>query len=221
MTDRPAAEPDFAPSGASTPIAPVARSSALFALPFVVACIAVGFVVSAFSEPAKPWLGSLIALSLFVPAIVELILRTALPRALQLHYIIFIIAGPFAGSALNVYGYIEQWDTLVHFDSGVMLAWLGMLAVRRAEERIGHPLPMWFALVVVQMTPMAFAAAWEISEYSSDILIGTTAQNGNGDTMSDIVAGTLGGLLAIVLLVLLRRPRSIAPHSLLRHAERV
>lgn len=133
-----------------------------------------------------------------------------------MHYLLFILAGPYAGSALNVYRAIDDWDTLVHFDSGIMLAWLGMLAVCRAEERTGIALPMWFSLVVIQAMPMAFAAAWEICEFVSDLTIGTVAQGGLVDTMTDIIAGTLGGLVAIALLALLRRPRTLAPHSLLR-----
>jgi hypothetical protein len=33
--------------------------------------------------------------------------------------------------------------------------------------------PRWFALAVMQLTAMAFASAWEICEYASDVLIGT------------------------------------------------
>lgn len=201
------------------PIREVAKSSALFALPFAISCVVVVFGLAAIGFDAMPWLGVVLAVTLWAPAVAELVLRTPIPRALQLHYIIFMIAGPFAGSALHVYGAIEDWDTWVHFDSGVMLAWLGMLAVRRAEEKVGAALPVWFGLTVVQLTPMAFAAAWEICEYTSDLLLGTTAQNGNSDTMSDLAAGTLGGMLAIVLLALWRRPRSLAPYSLLHEAE--
>jgi uncharacterized membrane protein YjdF len=104
----------------------------------------------------------------------------------------------------------------VHFDSGVMLAWLGMLAVRRAEERAGSFLPVWFSLSIVVAVPMAFAAAWEICEFASDVILGTTSQSGLEDTMLDVVAGTAGGLLAIVLLITTRRPRTVAPLSLLR-----
>ncbi len=62
---------------------------------------------------------------------------------------------------------------------------------------------------------MAFAAAWEICEFGSDIILGTASQHGLSDSMTDIIAGTLGGVLAIILLLITRRPRSLAPASLL------
>lgn len=194
----------------------VVRRSLLLALPFQAGAVVLALVLSAAGLPAQVLLTVLLALSMWAPAAAELVFRTTLPRALQLHYLIFITLGPYAGSALNVYVAIADWDTLIHFDSGVMLAWLGMLWVRRMEERVNAPFPAWFGLAVIQLTAMAFAAAWEICEFASDRLIGTVAQGGLDDTMADIMAGTMGGLFAIALLLILGRPRSLAPASLLR-----
>ncbi|WP_248152070.1 hypothetical protein [Microbacterium aoyamense] len=184
-------------------------------MPFQVGSVLLAVVLGWVGLATQPWLAVLLAVALWAPAAAELLLRTTIPWALQLHYILFMIGGPFAGSALNLYGALPVWDGLIHFDSGVMLAWLGMLLVRRAEESADAPLPHWFSLTVILFTPMAFAAAWEICEFASDILIGTVSQSGLEDTMRDIVAGTLGGMLAIALLVLFRRPRTLAPESLL------
>ncbi|GAA5085097.1 hypothetical protein GCM10025760_03660 [Microbacterium yannicii] len=194
----------------------VVRRSLLLALPFQVGALVVALVLYAAGLPAQVLLTVLLVVSMWAPAAAELVFRTTLPRALQLHYLIFITLGPYAGSALNVYVAIADWDTLIHFDSGVMLAWLGMLWVRRMEERVNAEFPTWFGLAVIQLTAMAFAAAWEICEFASDNLIGTVAQGGLDDTMSDIMAGTMGGLFAIALLLILGRPRSLAPASLLR-----
>lgn len=190
-----------------------ARASALLALPFQIGCVLLAVVLSRIGFNVQPWLAALLVPALAAPTLVELIFRTTIPRPLQVHYLLFITAGPFAGSALNLYGWIPEWDTLVHFDSGIMLAWLGMLFVLRAEERAGVAFPRWFELTVVLLTTMAFAAAWEICEFASDRLIGTVSQADLWDTMSDIVAGTLGGLVAIALLVLIRRPRTLLPLS--------
>ena len=194
----------------------VVRRSLLLALPFQTGALGLALVLSAAGLPAQVLLTALLVLSMWAPAAAELVFRTTLPRALQLHYLIFITLGPYAGSALNVYVAIADWDTLIHFDSGVMLAWLGMLWVRRMEERVNAAFPAWFALAVIQLTAMAFAAAWEICEFASDQLIGTVSQGGLDDTMADIMAGTMGGLFAIALLLILGRPRSLAPASLLR-----
>ena len=196
------------------------RRSLLLALPFQVGTLAVAVVLLVAGYQTQVVLTALLAMSMWAPAAAELVFRTTLPRALHLHYLIFITLGPFAGSALNIYAAIADWDTLIHFDSGVMLAWLGMLWVRRIEERLSVSLPAWFGLTVILLTAMAFAAAWEICEFASDQLIGTVSQSGLEDTMADIMAGTMGGLFAIALLLILARPRTLAPASLLRAARR-
>lgn len=198
----------------SWPVPPQPRRSFLLALPFQVAFVAAALVAMAAGVPhVQLGLALLLVPALWAPVLVELVMRTRIPFALQLHYLIFMTAGPYAGSVLNVYGYIPYWDKLVHFDSGVMLGWLGFLIVRRAEERVGMPLPRWFAYTVAQLTPMAFAALWEICEFTSDHLIGTHAQLNNGDTMGDIVAGTLGGVLSILIMAIWKRPRTVAPYG--------
>ena len=215
MSNRATGDPTLPPSERES-TRHSARRSALFALPFAVVSVLVVVGLSALGFGVETLLGVVLAATLFVPAVAEIALRTTIPRALQLHYLIFIVGGPIAGSVLHVYSAIPRWDAYVHFDSGVMLAWLGMLAVRRAEEHAGSSLPVWFSLSIVVAVPMAFAAAWEICEFASDVILGTTSQSGLEDTMLDVVAGTAGGLSAIVLLITTRRPRTVAPLSLLR-----
>ncbi|MFH8252798.1 hypothetical protein ACH3VR_20705 [Microbacterium sp. B2969] len=193
-----------------------ARSSALLALPFALACVIVALVLERLGADVEMPLTLLLVPLFWVPTAVEVVFRTALPWPLQLTYLTFTLAGPFAGSALHVYWYIPRWDFFVHLYSGIMLAWLGLLIARRVEERLGVPLPRWFSLTVALFTAISFAAAWELCEFGSDVLIGTAAQHGLDDTMYDIVAGTLGGAVSIAIVLLAKRPRTIAPASLLK-----
>ena len=200
---------------AAPPIVANLRASALLALPFQVGSVALALVLGALGAEVEFPLTFMLIVVYWVPLFVELVFRTRMPWPLQVSYLSFIAAGSFAGSALHVYWYFPLWDVIVHFYSGVMLAWLGLFLARVAEEQTGSPLPRWFTLTVVQLTPMAFAAAWEICEFASDIIIGTASQHGLSDSMTDIIAGTFGGLFAIILLLLTRRPRTLAPASLL------
>lgn len=192
------------------------RRSALIALPFQVAMIASAILASMLGVQVTPLLVVLLVPALWAAPACEVVFNSPIPRVLQLHYLIFITAGPFAGSALNLYYAIPYWDKVIHFDSGIMLAWLGMLLIRRAEQSTGSDLPRWFVAAAIVATPMAFGAAWEICEFTSDALLGTTAQNGNADTMGDIVAATIGGILTLLFVLAVRRPRTVMPLSLER-----
>ncbi|NNC12635.1 hypothetical protein HII28_12200 [Planctomonas sp. JC2975] len=192
-----------------------AWASALLALPFQIGFIVLTVVFSLLGLRTDMIVAVLLVPALWVPAIAQIVFRTVVPRALQLHFLIFMTAGPFAGSALGVYGYIPHWDKLVHFDSGIMLAWAGWLAVRRVEEHVDIVLPRWFSLTIGILTPMAFAAAWEICEFTSDHLFGTHAQNGNTDTMGDIIAATVGAVITLGFTLIWKWPRSVMPQALL------
>jgi len=202
-------------TAAAPPIVSRLRTSALIALPFQVVTVALALMLVPLGWEVELPLTFLLIPVYWVPLFVELVFRTRMPWPLQVSYLAFIAAGSFAGSALHVYWYFPLWDVLVHFYSGLMLAWLGLFIARHAEEQTEAPLPRWFSLTFALLTPMAFAAAWEICEFASDMIIGTAAQHGLSDSMTDIIAGTLGGVLAIVLLLITRRPRSLAPASLL------
>jgi hypothetical protein len=203
-------------ASSSTAIVANLRRSALLALPFQVTSVALAIALSffEFDFAIEVWLAVILVAVYWVPLFTELAFRTTLPWPLQLSYLGFIAVGPYAGSALHVYWTLWWWDIFVHFWSGIMLAWLGMLFVRRAEEQIGADLPRWLSLTVVLMTPMAFGAAWEICEFASDFFIGSQTQHGLDDSMSDLLAGTVGGLVAILIVVFTHRPRSLEPHSL-------
>ncbi len=193
------------------------RSSLLLALPFQLGYIVLVAAVQLLGFSPNAALAALLIPALWAPALIELVFRVPLPRAIQVFYLVFMAAGPFAGSVLHLYGGIVKLDNWVHFASGVMLAWLGLYAIKVVEERSRVSLPRWFSLTFAVVTAMAFAAAWEICEFLSDVILHTTAQTDNFDTMIDIVMGTGGGLLAILIVIVGLRPRSVLPLSLERN----
>jgi uncharacterized membrane protein YjdF len=198
----------------ATPRAQMMRRSVLRAAPFQIAMVVSAILAAAVGVDVTPMLVVLLVPTLWAAAAAEAVFRSPIPRALQLHYLFFITAGPFAGSALNLYYAIPHWDKIIHFDSGIMLAWLGLLLIRRAEEASRAALPRWFTASATVSTPMAFGAAWEICEFASDALLGSAAQNGNLDTMGDIVAATVGGVVTLAIALVWQRPRSVMPLSL-------
>ncbi|WP_052226333.1 DUF2238 domain-containing protein [Microbacterium mangrovi] len=209
------------PATALVPWRRIVRDNVLLALPFQVVFIVLPFVLVAVGAPhIKPALALLLVPTLWATGVLGALVRTPLPRMLQLNYFVFITAGPFAGSSLSVYGIIPGWDKVVHFGSGIMLAWLAMWVLRESEDRGWPPMRPWMSVVFIQLVAMSFAAAWEICEFISDHTIGTHAQLNNLDTMGDIIAGTLGGAVSLLVVWWFRRPRTLLPTSLLKPGQR-
>ena len=123
------------------PIVSRLRTSALIALPFQVVTVALALLLVPLGWEVELPLTFLLIPVYWVPLFVELVFRIRMPWPLQVSYLAFIAAGSFAGSALHVYWYFPLWDVLVHFYSGVMLAWLGLFIVRHAEEQTRRRCP--------------------------------------------------------------------------------
>ena len=170
--------------------------------------IAAGIGVLAHSSVHVP-LVILMMVVLWVPAVLELITHTELPTILKVHFSIFLTAASVAGSAFGVYALIPHWDSVVHAYSGVFLAWFGLFLVQRVQGK--QHIPRWFTIFIAFATPLAFAAVWEICEFMSDTFLHTTTQAGLQDTILDMLSAGVGALIAVLLIVWLKTPKSVLP----------
>jgi hypothetical protein len=121
---------------------------------------------------------------------------------LMLPLLIDTVAG-----VLGTYDVIEQWDDVVHFAGGLILATaLGQLLL---PERLGRPLTAslctgWSAVAVI---------LWELAQY---VTLQKDSPNPAAlylDTLSDMAAGLTGALLGAVLTITLLWPLPVAERA--------
>jgi len=133
-----------------------------------------------------------------IPILIERFFKFEFDTALKIAYILFLFASQYLGSIVGLYGN-GWWDIFLHVLSGVFLSFLAIDFLHRLDTETRLELPTRFVLIYILGLSMAGAALWELYEFTSDIVLDTTMQaNGNIDTMTDLVAGTLGGLLTAV-----------------------
>lgn len=89
------------------------------------------------------------------------------------------------------------WDALTHFVSGITVASLAavvLIVVIVSSKKIKVPTG-WipFLIFIAVLTMEGF---WEILEFAVDVGVGTAMQHGLSDTMEDIVANVLSGMVA-------------------------
>ncbi len=152
---------------------------------------------------------------LFVPLIAEFITRIKLPAALQVQFLIFVSSSSLLGSILHFYSTVPGWDTYVHLYSGVIITWFGMFVIMLAEKQTNTQLPKWFVLSMAFAVCMGIASLWEIYEFLSDVLINTNMQVGGlKDTMIDMSVALIGAVIAFIITLLIKFPKSVLPKSL-------
>lgn len=132
----------------------------------------------------------------FSPQIIERTLRVNLPIIYEFFIVIFIMLSVFMGEIGDAYTAFWWWDIMLHASSGVLLGYVGFLLLyilySQKKLKASAGLIAFFTFAV----GMASAGVWEVFEFSTDQLLGTHMQNGQEDTMWDIIVAGLGSLVA-------------------------
>ena len=134
-----------------------------------------------------------------IPLLLALFTKLQFNLPIILSYLIFLFGSQYLGSILGWYG-LGWWDTFLHVISGVILAFTGIaLYERLAHRSAGKEISPWFVFLFTFSFAVLGGVIWEIYEFSSDQFFETTTQGGgNKDTMTDLIADTVGGLVIAV-----------------------
>ena len=113
----------------------------------------------------------------------------------------FIFLALLLGRMYNMYSILPWWDLFLHFASGVLL---GFLALAILKPLIGESnlkiLPPLFIGIYILLFTISGAALWEFWEFAGDQLFGFDSQfNSLMDTMTDMIAGSLSGVILSIM----------------------
>lgn len=100
-----------------------------------------------------------------------------------------------AGSILKVYDKFPGYDRIVHFVSGMLLAYLGMFMAKWLFTRLNIRIDTGVIILLGGVFSFACAGFWEITEFITYLVTAEEVQHGNIDTMGDIIAGFLGSVV--------------------------
>ncbi|WP_312474804.1 hypothetical protein [Neobacillus sp.] len=134
-----------------------------------------------------------------IPLLLALFTKLQFNLPIVISYLIFLIGSQYLGSILGWYR-LGWWDTFMHLVSGAILAFTGIALYERMIHRnAGDEISPWFVFWFTLSFAALGGVLWEIYEFSCDQFFGMTLQGGgNKDTMTDLVADTVGGLFIAV-----------------------
>jgi len=129
-----------------------------------------------------------------------------LPRLYDLAVIVALLFTQ-GGEAVNLYDAIAWYDRVVHVVVPLLASQVVYLCLARIEvmpdpqqETLPHHDAGMF--IAVFALGLAVGALWEIFEYTSDGVFGSALQEGNTDTVGDLIADATGSLIGGGLMVL-------------------
>lgn len=132
---------------------------------------------------------------------------------LTLAYEGFIIIAMVLGIDLNWYGEVlvmangdSYYDKIVHFSSGILVALVGQeLFMLHLHRNSNHKSTKWFQMLFLIGCVALVAVGWECYEFLYDEIFGGNMQElvkaGVSDTMWDMIASMIGGIICIVCLI--------------------
>lgn len=167
---------------------------------FLLVCQAVFLLIAIDGLTRDPhdqagWLGLLGFVIAFIPDALRRRPKLMLPFAYELGLMLFVFLSLIAGEYFNLYGRFLWWDDMLHFTSGLLIGYIALLALHIDDRKKSAVSGPWFAAVYVFALAVTSAAVWEIFEFSVDRLAHGHMQYGLVDTMTDIIEGSIGGLI--------------------------
>ncbi len=131
-----------------------------------------------------------------IPLLIELFSKWKLNQGLIFSYLLFIFGAQFLGSILDWYG-ISWWDTFMHLISGGILGFVALdIYERSISKKLGRDTAPWFVFLFALAIPGLGGVLWEIYEFTTDNIFGTTLQGvGVTDTMTDLIGDITGGFI--------------------------
>ena len=131
----------------------------------------------------------------FIPIFLRIFLKINLPFLFDV-FICLALIFHMGNGFLNICDYVPLYNKFTHFFSAVAVAFIFLILLFVFNEYYrGVAINNFKILFDVVVTTMAFGAVWEFMEWSTDFLFGWNSQPGLDDTMGDLFADTMGGLL--------------------------
>jgi hypothetical protein len=131
-----------------------------------------------------------------IPLLLALFTKLKFNLPIIISYLTFLFGSQYLGSIIGWYG-LGWWDTFLHLISGGILAFTGIALYERLVHRsAGKGVSPWFVFLFTISFAVLGGVIWEVYEFSCDQFLGMTLQGGgNSDTMMDLIADTVGGLV--------------------------
>lgn len=107
--------------------------------------------------------------------------------------------------AARAYSYWPDLDLPMHYAGALALTYVIDRSVARAYHfHVLKPIGGWQRALAVFALVCMVSMFWEIGEYLSDRLLGTHAQMGRDDTMTDMIVDVVGSVSFLLARVVMR-----------------
>ncbi|MEG0542280.1 MAG: hypothetical protein RR461_04655 [Angelakisella sp.] len=174
--------------------------------------------------------------AMLLPGFLKKRINLEIPSTMLVLYTVFLYAAIYLGEVRSFYYNVPHWDTILHTFSGAMLGALGFsfITLLNRTDKVPVNLSPAFVATFAFCFAMAMGVAWEIYEFSADVMMGTNMQKFGteagelflgqaalADTMKDLIVDTIGAIvISVVGYISLKYKKGWVEKLMLRHGRR-
>jgi hypothetical protein len=134
-----------------------------------------------------------------IPTMFRIYLKINLPYLFDI-FICLALIFHMGNGLLDVCSVVPIYNKFTHFFSAAVVAFIFLILLFVFNEYYrGFAVNTFKILFDVVVITMAFGVVWEFMEWTSDYFFNLNAQPDLNDTMGDLFADTLGGLLIVFI----------------------
>lgn len=123
----------------------------------------------------------------FAPHFFKYGLKICFPPLILLVFLFYLILHFLCGEIMNFYVLVKHYDSLLHFSSSIMLAFLAYSMILSFHHGpLPHP---WFIFFFCVCFAMACGYVWELLEYLIDDIFQTNMQRYMNDSTKEYLIG--------------------------------
>jgi hypothetical protein len=136
-----------------------------------------------------------------VPYVLYKKYQVTIAKRLRFGIIAFLFSTLVLGEVNSFYTQFRWWDIALHFVAGLGLTVIGFAILTSIYPRHDLKVKPYFTSIFAFSFTAMIASLWEVFEFGADALAVTqnAMQNGNTDTMSDIIVSLLAAVIVCVL----------------------
>ena len=159
------------------------------------------------------WFGYIVLV--WLPILCEWLLKVKFNFVIIVSFEIFLVATLIVGTQWSVYGLFKPLDKIVHFASGILIAFIAYELF--SLSKINKVNMFWLFFIVFSVSMMC-GGIWEIWEFTFDGLLGNDSQNAGDlvgraalfDTMWDLICDFFGSILGGIFVLLMEKKKQKA-----------
>lgn len=175
--------------------------------------MAITFIIQHMNGDASKWTDTLgRASASLIPLLLLFMKRIPFPVPLIISYYLLIFCTFYLGATIRLYDKFKWWDTGTHVIGGIFMAYVAATLYKMTvPDSAAKNISAWLLFLFTLSFSLFASVIWEVIEFAASEM-GKLEADSQKDTLTDLIAGLIGGVVAALAIVWTRKKGNLNDH---------